>query len=139
MSNVVQLQGQIQAGPPGCGGCSGLGMLLQLSLQLKGACAQKPYNVATGGQPRIINSAAVFVALGDVGPTGVVTRADTLFFYSPVPIDLELTTDDGAGGDVVAIVPLDGTLVLEFPTQKPLKLLRVRGTATIQYFASGPA
>ena len=51
---------------------------------------------------------------------------------------VRITTDDGVGGNVVTTIPCIGLLVLEFQTLKFCKLVEVKGTATLEYVASGP-
>lgn len=136
MSNSVELKGSVVAGAPNCGGCED-GALITMSLGFKGGCCAKPYNVATGGNPRNVQSPGVYLTLTDIGPTGVVTRADTLILWTRALMLFRLTTDDGLGGSVVSVVPVDGLFIVEFPSTRFLKLLEVQGSGIINYFASG--
>tara|TARA_Y100000034_G_C6819181_1_gene368767 strand:+ start:274 stop:462 length:189 start_codon:yes stop_codon:yes gene_type:complete len=60
-----------------------------------------------------------------------------LYFKSDAPLTLRLTTDDGAGGDVVAVVPIHGLAIMEFNSTNFLKTLEAQGTAKVEYFLSG--
>jgi hypothetical protein len=98
----------------------------------------KGYNAATGIlQQQIATAAGVYVTLATVGTGGVVTKADTLCLKTNGPVLLRLTTDDGLGGSVVAILPIDGMATLEFNSNRYLKLAEISGSALIEYFASG--
>lgn len=95
---------------------------------------------ATGILSRQINSPAAFVELQGVGPTDTVTQGNTLYLKSNAPVDLRLTRDDGAGGQDVTETPgVHGLFVVEFSTTKPLELLEIRGSATIEYLICGPS
>ncbi len=132
---VAQLTGRLTAGPPSSG--SGVFPTSLFSDDVQLGTAGKSFQASGSSVSRTISSPSSFVAIGDVGSTGDVTRADFLYLRSDGELTVELTTDDGSGGDVVAVVPTFGLLVIEFQSAKYLKGLRVKGSARISYFVSG--
>lgn len=100
--------------------------------------AAKNYSVATGAVVSVTNTSG-FTAIDAVGTGGQVTQALTLLLRSPSSqIKVQLTCADPAGGaDIVAIVPVLGTMLLEFPTNGYLKALATQGAAQIEYWAAG--
>lgn len=135
----LQLSGQLLAGPPpGTDVALGRAMF-QISLALKSGAGYKPFAVASGFITLGLNSPSAYVELQGIGGTTGVTHADTLYLFAYQPILIQLTTDDGSGGDVVSVVPVDGLVVLEFQSTKFLKLLEAKGAAQVEYFASGPS
>lgn len=135
---IVRLDGTLIAGPPTC---AGLGVFPSISIQDQITLLQnpKPASVATGILQQPITSPGAFVALVGISATGPVTAADTLYFKCDGQVQLELTNDDGTGvGTTVAVIPVQGLLVLEFPAPNRLKGLRIKGTSRIVYFGSGP-
>ncbi len=131
----VQLSGSLSAGPPSASGSfpsSAMSEQISLLVGLKG------YSNASGVLSRTIASPNAFVALPSVGETGDVAAADTLYFKSNGPVVLELTLDDGSGGDTVLPLDVHGLVLAEFPADKALKGLRVKGSCQIVYFVSGP-
>lgn len=129
----VTIDGAITGGPPQGGtGFPGAVFNARLSLSQN----PKSYTVATGILLMSVNSAGAFVAVPGVGTT--VTKADTLYLRCDDALEVRTTTDDGAGGDVVSVSVLQGLMVQEFPTLKFLKLLEVKGVASLEFFASGP-
>lgn len=137
---TLQLTGSLVAGSScatSCGDSSGT-----LTLPLSFPACGKQYQVSIGsppGSPRVINSPLAFVAIGSIGASGDVTRAEFLYLAGEGVLDVEFTTDDGLGGNVVAVIPLDaGPAMWPFPSTKYLKGLRVRGSGRLAYFAAGP-
>ncbi len=135
MANTVEISGTLVAGPQAvCDSAFPSG-----SLELKfgvGPCGCKPAAVQCYNTKNV-NAPSVYVALDGIGTGESVTQANTLYVRAPTPLNLRLTTDDGAGGSVVAIVPISGVWVMEFPSNKFLKLLEVLGVGPIEYYASG--
>lgn len=130
----VKVDGTMSAGPASGGG-SFPASSFDVPLALR--ASPKLFVAATGVLSRSIDSPTAFVELSEVGAAGSVSRADVLYLRASGPVDLRLTTDDGVGGDVVAVVPVDGLVVLEFPVTKSAKKVEVKGTATLEVFASG--
>lgn len=133
---VIRVDGQIVAGPPNGVAPSQDRSVLSTALALKGGAGSKPFQVATGFLQLTISNSS-YQTLPGIGTAPAVTHADTLYFFSGSPILVRLTTDDGAGGDVLSVIPVDGLVILEFNAQRFLKLLEVLGAAPIEYFASG--
>ena len=103
------------------------------------ATAQNPkgFQVATGILTRRLQSPLAFLALPELGGSAAVTRGTFHYMRSDSPVDVRLTTDDGSGGNVVAVVPLQGLSLREYPDNKYLKLIEVMGTGTLEYFVCG--
>jgi hypothetical protein len=133
----LTLSGQLQGGAPNGSDLNQGRMLDVIVLALRGGNTAKPFNAATGTIQRPVNSPSSFITLSGIGTGDTVTHADTLYFFAYSQVTLRLTTDDGAGGDVVAVLPCDGLYVMEFPSAKFLKLLEIEGSANVEYFASG--
>ena len=130
----LRIDGQLQAGPLVLGQDRST---MTTALALKGGIAAKPYAKATGIIENTVATGGVYQALPGVGADPAITKANTLYFFSDSPVLLRLTTDDGAGGSVVAVVPVDGLFVSEFQDSKFLKLVEVNGSGGIEYFVSG--
>lgn len=135
---TVRIDGNLIAGPPTC---AGVGVFPGASVQTPVFLLQnpKPASVGVGVIVQTILSPAAFVPLVGVSATGPVTAADTLYFKSDGQVQLELTCDDGTGsGTTVAVDPVQGLYIREFPAPNRLVGLRVKGNSRIEYFASGP-
>lgn len=128
----LKLSGTLNAGPPTVTASTFPAATLSAPIATKED--PKGYQRATGILRRTENF-AVFTDLAE--PGNVVTKATFLYFKSDGSIDLRLTTDDGAGGNVVSVAPVEGIFIQEFPSAKFLKLLEMLGNATIEYFLSG--
>lgn len=132
MAHVV-LSGTIVAGPATAGD----------SVLPKGVAT---IDLATSPDPK---SAAVYLkgnrafasgAFADTGWVGTgkdVVSGNLLFIKADGEMSFRLTTDDGLGGNVVSVVPVDGSLLVEFPSTKFLKLVEALGTANVEYIVSG--
>jgi len=131
----LNLSGSLIGGPP-TGGETFPAASFTVPLRLR--TDPKGFNAATGVLTQQISTAVgVYATLAPIGSGGVVTKADTLYFKSNGPVLVRITTDDGVGGSVVAIVPCDGLMMLEPGSLKYIKLVEVSGNALIEYFASG--
>lgn len=135
MGGQVTLSGQLQIGPKCCGPDDRSNSFI--NLMLNGGCCAKSYNVATGILQLDINSTGAYIALPGVGAAPGVTHGDTIYFFTKTALLLRLTTDDGAGGSVLSVLPVNGLLILEFNATRFLKLVEVQGAASIEYFVSG--
>lgn len=98
----------------------------------------KQANVDTGPMRPNLNSPGSFVALAGVGAGGPVTNGTTLKLKCIFPFSIELTTFNGAG-NVVAVIPLQGELLLEFDPSHYLVGLRAQGAGMLEYYAAGPS
>lgn len=134
----LQLSGNLTSGPPQGAEFSQGRMMINIALALKGGAGCKAFGSATGVQTRNLNSPSAYVVLSGVGPDDTVTRGDTLYVFAPQPILVRITTDDGVGGDVVSVLPLDGLMILEINQVRYLKLLEAQGACNgVEYFVSG--
>jgi hypothetical protein len=132
----LKFEGNLIAGPPSING-DGYGMQVIAPVTLKSAPSS--FDAASGVLRRSLSVAApAWGPLQGVGPTDTVTQGTFLYVRTTSLVLLRLTTNDGAGGTVVELNPVDGLYVREFGSQRPLELLEVQGTATIEYFVSGP-
>lgn len=132
----VRIDGQITAGPQVIGQDRST---LSTILALKGGSSSKSYGAATGILELNLNTPTnTYQTLPGVGAAPGVTKADTLYFFCDSPVLLRLTTDDGAGGNVLSVLPVDGLCTLEFWGTRFLKLVEAQGNSPIEYFASGP-
>ena len=139
----LNVQGTLIAGPPAATDGSFPSMTANTTIATKEN--PKGYGRATGVLRRQENF-AVFTTLLEVGPGAVVTKGHFLWFKSNGPIELRLTTDDGAGGDVLSVIPLDGAFMQEFDIAtlagKFLKLLELNTLGQevlVEYFIAGNA
>ena len=144
MSGQVSLQGSLTAGPPVAsdGGFPASSSTTQLALNT----SPKPFQAGTPTLSQTVQSPSAYVTLGCVSASGPVVNADTFYVRCDGPCLLRLTLDDGTGmgTTTTAILPLQGTLLYEPPSQStpgvggPLVKAELQGTATIEYYASGP-
>lgn len=132
--SALNLTGALTAGPSS-GGETFPGTSMQVPLAF--AEGSKTLGAATGILTKTISSPAAYVALTGVGALNTVTQGSFLYFKGRGTFLLRLTTDDGVGGTVVSVVPVQGMLMVEFPTTRPLELLEVQGSGLIEYFVSG--
>lgn len=128
----IKLTGSIIGGPPNV--TEGTFPASTIDIPLGTKESPKAYQRATGILQRSIAEVA-WKALAEPGDT--VTKANFLYFRTDSPLQLRLTTDDGAGGDVTATMTVQGLVVLEFNTDNYLKQIEVLGTAQVEYFTSG--
>lgn len=130
----VKIEGALTAGPASAN--SGFpSAIMNLALRLRDGL-QKSYDNASGVLSQAVNSpspAWLVLAVPSV------PRGTFLYIQSDNAVLLRLTNDDTLGGNVVVTVPLHGLMIWEFPDDRFLKLLEVQGSATFEYFVSGPA
>lgn len=99
--------------------------------------ANKSYNVEAGGVISVASPSS-FGPIASVGTGGQVTQGLTLYLRTTTEVQVQLTlATPGGGADTVSIVPLQGVMLLEFPSDGYLKLLAVKGQASIEYWVSG--
>jgi hypothetical protein len=89
------------------------------------------YAVASPGLANVASSDA-YVDLVGVGATGPVTAGRLLYVRTEGSVLLRLTTTAG-----VAVVPVAGLCLMEFPEGTPLTKLEVIGTSRIEYLVAG--
>lgn len=145
MAGQVTLQGSLTAGPPtaGDGGFPASSSNTQLGLNT----TPKPFQAGTPTLSQTVASPGAYVTLGCVSASGPVQACDTFYLRCDGPVLLRLTLDDGTGmgTTTTAVLPLQGTLLYEPPSQSTpgvggfLVKAEVQGNATIEYYASGPS
>ena len=94
----------------------------------------KMVNVDTGAMTRQINSPSDYITLEGVPST--VSQGTTLFIRTTAPFLFRLTNNDPIT-PTQAILPINGTVLLEFPADKYLTLLEAQGSGTIEYYIGG--
>lgn len=100
---------------------------------------QKSYEVDAGKVAKF-NSPSAFVVLSGIGATEAVTQARLLYLRVIVPVEIRLTFQDpGGGADIVSVEPLEGVKLAEYPANGYLKLLEIKGSGSVEYYAAGPA
>jgi hypothetical protein len=132
---ALTLSGVLQVGPanPVDGGFPGASENIPIGF----ISGTKQYVPGTGVLTRNVASPGAFLALDGVGPAATVTQGTFLYFKSNAPVILQLTCDDGLGSTVVIEQPVQGMYMLEFPSSQPLELLKIKGSATIEYLVVG--
>jgi hypothetical protein len=133
---TIDLTGTITAGAQSAGIDVFPGASARIPLGFYGG-QSKAFMVGGCVLTRIINSPAAFVTLSGVGASDVVTQGSFLYLKSDGVMILELTTDDGAGSTEVVELPVQGLVVIEFPTNRPLEALRIKGSGKIEYLVAG--
>jgi hypothetical protein len=93
----------------------------------------KTFAVSDSGVKKVASPGAA-VSFGSLGASGAVTAGSFLYVKTTAAVSLSLTF-----GGTTVVLPLNGTLVMEFPTTSALTGLSVQGTATVEYFVSGDA
>ncbi len=134
----LSLEGSLSGGPQTVSDGGFPASVFQVSLGFADGLT-KQFGVASGVLTRQMNSSGAFVALSGVGASDAVTNGTALYFKCNADMSLEITTDDGVGGSVVAVLPMRGVLVLEVTDLKFIKLLRCKGVGPIEYLVAGPA
>jgi hypothetical protein len=102
----------------------------------------KPSAKQARGYKTNTSAFGTYVALSGVGATDNVTTADTLYLKSDAPLQVQLTvqnTFSGGGGTSTIVVPLYGTIILEFPAGGYCTAIAVAGNGDLEYVVSGPA
>lgn len=136
----AKLSGNIFAGPAEgvSNGFASMTLNDQLSFQPSGDQGIG-FQVATGVLTVNVNTASpTWRTLTGVGPTDVVTHGNLLYAKSNASMLLRLTFDDGSGGDVLSIIPINGgPVILPLDQSRFLKLLEVQGSGQLLYFVCG--
>jgi hypothetical protein len=100
----------------------------------------KPSAKQTRGYKTSSSAFGTYAALSGVGASDNVATADTLWMRSDAPLQVQLTLQNlGGSGTVTSVVPLNGTMLLEFPFGGYCVGIEVAGAGDIEYIASGPA
>jgi len=96
---------------------------------------QKTFNVAAGGFPINLNSPAAFVAIPGIGGVvGPVTQAQLLYGRVSTPMRFRLTYL----GDATPYVSyVGGIFIIEADPSSPITLFEVRGSGTLEFYATG--
>jgi hypothetical protein len=92
----------------------------------------KSYAVSASGV-KLLASPSSFLTLSDIGTGGNVTNASFLYLKSSAAITVRITP----AGLSAATFKVQGTLILEFAADALCQLVEVKGTATVEYLATG--
>jgi len=85
-----------------------------------------------------VNSPASYVPMAGIGDDGPVTAGRFIYVRTESALLLRLTTTNETT-DTVAVLPVDGLLILEFSADSPLTFLEVKGVSRIEYLVAGQA
>lgn len=134
MSDVLLLSGQLNLGPKAVDESSFPAGLLSVSLTLAQGENGKDAKVHSAHVREL--SGGGYVNLRGVGAGESVTKGTFLYLRASSEMLVRITTFD-AGGDVVAIIPVKGTVIIEFDANKYLKLIEASGSGTIEHLVTG--
>lgn len=134
MSNAIQLASRLTLGPVDTVTDSTLPSGFT-SIQF-GLRPSKKSALVSSGSVRTIASPSSYVALDGVGTGESVTQGNLLYLRSSSAMLLRLTTYS-SGGDIVAVLPVDGVFMMEFDRSRYLKLIEVQGTGTVEWLVTG--
>lgn len=131
----IKLEGALIAGPPTATDILPAS-ITTYPLAFSGGNS-KSFSVGTGVLTRTLNSPNAYVEFPELGTNAAVSRGNFFVMRCDAAMMVKITTDDGIGGDEVAVVPVQGLAVLEFPDAKYLKKLEVKGSGKLEYLISG--
>jgi hypothetical protein len=132
----AELSGSLTFGPSGGG--SGAFPTSQDVIALSLSPSPKQASVMTSGLQVNLNSPSAYATLPGIGVGGVVQQCTTLYLRSDTNVMLRFTFNDPAGGaDIVSVVPLCGSTLVEYQQNGYLKLLEAKGAARLEYAAAG--
>lgn len=133
----ISLTGALTGGPPSASSYAVPSSTFNLSLFFQGGTRQ--YQSATGILQRTINSPNAFAALSGIGAANDVVKADFFIINSAGPVDVQVVADDGNGGSTTQVISCSGgPTMISARAEKLITAIGVKGTAQIEYFASGP-
>jgi hypothetical protein len=133
--NVVTCDGTLKAGPPKASTSGFPTGVVNTSFSLRPA--QKLASVSTQAVRNLATGAGVYATLHGIGTGEDVTQGTFLYVRTDSDFLIRITTDDGSGGSVVAVLPVSGLLIFEAQPGKFIKLLEASGSGVVEYYASG--
>jgi hypothetical protein len=133
VADVLQLTGQLTLGASEVSDSSFPAGLLAVSLALAKGTKDAKVHAAT---VRALSSAGGYTSLRGVGSGEPVTKGTFLYLRTSAEMLVRFTTFD-AGGDVLAVLPIFGVVILEFNEAKYLKLVEAQGSGTIELVVIG--
>jgi hypothetical protein len=132
----AELTGTITFGPSSGG--AGVFPSSSDTIQLESTPTPKQFGAATGTFQRTVMSPSAYTTLSGIGDTDTVHQCNFLYFRCNAPVKIRMTfTDPDGGADIVSILPVQGTIVFEPPSNGTMKLLEIKGSAQIEYGACG--
>jgi hypothetical protein len=124
---TVSLSGVVVVGPDGSSAYAFPSAETTIPL----IAATSDYAVSIDGL-QVVASPTDYADAPGVGTGGTVTQGRFIYARSDAPLLVRLTTTAG-----VAIVPIEGLLILEFTADAPLTKLEVKGTGRLSYLVAG--
>lgn len=131
MSSSVQIQGQLLLGPSAV-----------QEGTFPATTAVVPLGLSPDQKPAVVNKRGertlqgVYATLFDADLDDV-TQGTFVYLRTANAGLLRITTDDGNGGDVVAVVPIKGLHVHEYDPTKFVKKLEANVSGFLEYIVSG--
>jgi len=136
MAHVLKLDGTLESGPSTVSDDSFPSSSAEVPLTLLNAA--KAAACCTGFMRSTITSPSAYIALDGIGSDAgdTVKKGHTLFFRcKDSAVLLRLTTFGSP--DVVSVVPVKGTVIIEFDDARYLKLLEVQGSGQVEWLVAG--
>ena len=140
MSTVGQISGTLTIGPTGTVDPTSSFPIAVDSTPLSLYPSQKPFAVDTGIQHPNVNSTGAYVPLLGVGALtdgAAVSQGTFLYMRTKTPMLVKLTVNNGGVPLVIADIPVNGLLILEFDATKYLTALAVQGSGVVEWFVGG--
>jgi len=112
------------------------------SITIHTATYPKSWSKCTGAQQRSVSvtiGGATWVTLSGIGATDTVTKADFFYMRCDSMLLVEVTQATPSGTPLVATRYLQGPMMLQSPSGYEITLVRVQGSATLEYHAEGQA
>jgi hypothetical protein len=132
-TSVVSFAGNIVASPGAASDCAFPAAVTQIAFGSGGNILAN----ASSLNSKSVNSPLAYVPLDGVGVGETVSQGTFLYIRAQQEATLRLTTQGAP--DLVAEVPIFGTMIFQFPQSKYLKLLEVKGTGVVEYLVAGIA
>lgn len=135
MTTAINLSGTLIAGPLGASDCGFPASVDSIPITTSPTQKAVAETFRTG---RSLNSPSpTYVTLEGVGPASTLTKGFFLYLRAQTKINVRISTKADSGPDVVSVLFVQGTLILEFPDANYLTLLEASGVSQIEYLVGG--
>jgi hypothetical protein len=131
VGQLVQFSGTIVSSPGAAADCSFPAAVTQI--QFSGG--QSLIANVSSLNAKAVNSPSAYVQLDGLGVGETVTQGTFLYLRSNTAMVLRMTTFGAP--DLVAEIPIQGTVIYQFPQAAYLKLLEAKGVGTVEYLVAG--
>jgi hypothetical protein len=135
MTTAINLSGSLIAGPLGSSDCGFPATVDNIPI------TTSPTQKAVAESIRLARSlnspSPTFVTLEGVGPTSTIVKGVFLYLRAQTKINIRVSTKADSGPDVVSVIPVQGTVIMEFPDANYLTLLEASGVSQIEYLVGG--